>query len=233
MNTPAPIHELPELHNRLRVFRDRREAGAILSRMLANYRGSTAVVLAIPAGGVPVATEIAEQLHLPLDVIVVSKFTLPWNTEAGYGALAFDGTERLNQELVARAGLSARQIAEGREQTRNKVAQRLERWRGTRPFPDLSSRTAILVDDGLASGYTVQVAIAALRHQGALQIVVAIPTAHTESLLRVASDVEAIYCANIREGLRFAVADAYEFWTDVSDEAVTTCLSRFNQANAN
>lgn len=223
--TPAPerLHELPGLRNRTAVFRDRAHAGALLADMLARYRGGPAIVLAIPAGGVPVAAELAHRLQLPLDVAVVSKLTLPWNTEAGFGALAFDGTLRLNDELVARAGLGAADIEEARRHAQDKVTRRERILRGARPFPDLRRRTAIVVDDGLASGFTLRVAVEALRHQGAGDIVVAIPTAHAESIARLLVQVEAIYCANVRDGLRYAVADAYQQWSDV-DEATAARL---------
>lgn len=223
---PSPLHELAALHNRLRVFRDRRHAGAVLADLLAGFRGGPALVLAIPAGGVPVAAELAQRLALRLDVLVVSKLTLPWNTEAGYGALAFDGTEQLNEDLVLRAGLGAEQVDAGRAQTRQKIARRVAQWRGTRPFPELSARPVIVVDDGVASGFTLRVAIEVLRNRRAGQIIVAVPTAHAESLGSLLPQVDAIYCANVREGIRYAVADAYEVWTDVTDEAVTQLLGR-------
>src|SRR3989337_982054 len=96
----ANVFEHSDLRNRVRMFRDRAHAGQILADMLRSYRASDALVLAIPAGGVPVAAAIARALELPLDVAVVSKITLPWNTESGYGAVAFDGTGCLNQDLV-------------------------------------------------------------------------------------------------------------------------------------
>lgn len=105
-NLPANVISLAALHNRTRVFRDRAHAGKILADLLAPYRAAEAVVLGIPAGGVPVAAVVADTLRLSLDIAVVSKLTLPWNTEAGYGALAFDGTLRLNETLVRQAGLS-------------------------------------------------------------------------------------------------------------------------------
>jgi len=223
-NLPANVISLAALYNRPRVFRDRAHAGAILADMLARYRGGGAIVLGIPAGGVPVAAVLAESLRLPLDVAVVSKLTLPWNTEAGYGALAFDGTLRLNEALVEQAGLTEAQIEQGAARTRDKVARRVQQWRGERPFPDVTTCTAILVDDGLASGFTMLVAIEALRHQQAKEIVVAVPTAHAESAQRVARLVETLYCPNLREGPRFAVAEAYETWIDVDEESVRQLL---------
>jgi predicted phosphoribosyltransferase len=221
---PGRVIELPALRNRLGVFRDRTHAGEVLADMLSIYRGSNALVLGIPAGGVPVAVAIARALALPLDVAVVNKLTLPWNTEAGYGALAFDGTLRLNAALVARAGLSEADVETGKARAQEKVARRMKLLRGNRPFPDLSQRSAILVDDGLASGFTLMVAIEALRQQKAKEIVVAVPTAHADSAARIAPLVEALYCSNLRDGASFAVADAYQDWNEVAEETVVTLL---------
>jgi len=222
--SPGRVVELPALRDRLGVFRDRTHAGEVLADMLSAYRGSNALVLSIPAGGAPVAAAIARVLALPLDVAVVSKLTLPWNTETGYGALAFDGTLRLNEMLMARAGLSEADIEAGKARAQEKVARRMKLLRGDRPFPDLSQCSAILVDDGLASGFTLMVAIEALRHQNAKEIVVAVPTAHAESAARIAPLVEALYCPNLREGTSFAVADAYQEWSDVAEEDLVTLL---------
>jgi putative phosphoribosyl transferase len=222
------IIERPELRDRVRVFRDRHHAGEMLAEMLSSYNKSEAIVLAIPAGGVPVAAAIAQKLEIALDVAVVSKITLPWNTEAGYGAVAFDKTMRLNEDLVANLGLTEKQIKEGIEQTSEKVLRRVKRFRGDAPFPDLAKHRTILVDDGLASGFTMLVAIEALRKAGTQHLSVAVPTGPASSLPRMASEVEALYCANIRAGFGFAVADAYEEWTDVTEEEALV-LYRENQ----
>jgi putative phosphoribosyl transferase len=223
---PPNIIERPELRDRPRVFRNRHHAGEVLAEMLSSYSKTDDIVLAIPAGGVPVAAVIAKQLHIPLDVAVVSKITLPWNTEAGYGAVAFDGTMRLNEDLVPRLGLTEEQIRQGIDETTRKVQRRVKRFRGDRPLPDLTKRQAMLVDDGLASGFTLLVAVEALRKAGAQHICVAVPTGHASSLPRMASEVEALYCANIRGGFSFAVADAYEAWTDVTEEEARALYER-------
>jgi len=210
--------DIAELRDRIYVFRDRVHAGMVLTGMLEQYRDTNALVLGIPAGGLPVAAVIADELELSLDVIVVSKITLPWNTEAGYGAVAFDGTVRLNQRLVEGLRLSEADIRQGMEKTSRKVAMRATAFRGERPFPDVSRVPVILVDDGLASGFTMLVAIEALRKTGASHIAVAVPTGHDKSIRMIADHVERLYCANIRYGSSFAVADAYESWSDVSDE---------------
>lgn len=223
------IVERRQLHGRSYVFKDRAAAGRVLAEMLEKYRGSDALVLAVPAGGVAVASVIAEELNLPLDVAVVSKITPSWNSEVGYGAVAFDGTMRLNEELLSRMRLSEQEIQEGTKKTEQKVARRVKRLRGDRPMLDFR-HPVILVDDGLASGFTLIVAIEALRKSGAQEIILAVPTAHEESLQRVLEKVEAIYCPNIRGGFSFAVAEAYEDWHDLDEEEVIKILSEFYPA---
>jgi len=220
------IFELKELHNRSYVFKDRSEAGKVLAGMLKDYRNGEAVVLAVPAGGVAVAVVIARELNLRLDVAVVSKITPSWNTEAGYGAVAFDGTIRLNEGFLSRTRMSDQEIEEGIKKTEQKVARRVKLLRGDRPMPDFK-HPVILVDDGLASGFTLVVAIEALRNAGCQEIILAVPTAHEESLQRVTEKVEAIYCPNIRGGFSFAVAEAYENWSDVEEADVIKILSDF------
>ena len=222
---PSQVVDLPELRDRLGVFRDRAHAGKILAEMLKGHAVGDALVMAIPAGGVPVASVLAEQLNLQLDVAVVNKITLPWNTEAGYGAVAFDGTVRLNNELAARVGLTDEEVRAGIEKTSNKVARRLRDLRGNRAFPDISAHPVIVVDDGLASGFTMCVAVEAFRKAGGSHIVVAVPTGHQRSVERAATQVEIVYCANVRGGWSFAVADAYEQWVDVEEEEVLAILA--------
>lgn len=223
------VIDLPEYRDRVRVFRDRAHAGEILAGMLEDYRASRTLVMAIPAGGIPVAAALARRLSLPLDVAVVSKITLPWNTEAGYGAVAFDGTVRLNRDLLSRLGLSEKEIAEGKAATAGKVKRRVERFRGDRPYPDLIKERVILVDDGLASGFTLLVGVEALKRSGTGEIIVAVPTGSTGAVRRVAAEVDRLYCANIRGGWSFAVADAYERWTDVSEEEALRIFSTVSE----
>jgi len=224
------IFDLPKLRNRLGVFQDRASAGKALAGMLVEYRDSDAIVMGIPAGGMAVAVEIARELNLALDVAVVSKITLSWNSEVGYGAVAFDGTVLLNEELLSRLNLSDQEIQNGIEKTEQKVSRRVTMFRGDRPLPDFS-RPILLVDDGLASGFTLRVAIKALRRNGATNLILAVPTAHLESVQRVVEEVEAIYCPNLRSGLSFAVAEAYEQWSDLDEQEVIRILQQFKSGN--
>ncbi len=225
------IHDLERLRGRLHVFRDRREAGEVLADMLrAEPDLDDALVLAIPAGGVPVAAVIAERLGLPLDVAVVSKVLLPWTSEAGFGAVAFDGTEWLNREYVDYYRLTPTQVERALSEARHKVARRLRRFRGNRPLPDLRGRPVILVDDGLAAGSTLRAALTALRNQGAERIIVAVPTAPLHSAQAIAPLVSALYVANLRSGPSFAVADAYRHWHDVDEDEVLALLAAHARA---
>jgi len=227
--TNKKIFDLAGMRDRTHVFVDRRHAGEVLADMLKPYHATDTLVLAIPAGGIPVAAALAGQLNLLLDVAVVSKITLPWNSEAGYGAVAFDGTTILNEELVGRVGLSEAEIQKGISQTKEKVAKRLEIFQPHCLSPDCACQQLILVDDGLASGYTMQAAISALRSAGAQSIILAVPTAHQEAVEEFRRLVEVIYCPNIRSGLNFAVADAYQEWTDVSEQRAVEIFAAFNQ----
>jgi len=193
--------------------------------MLTAAAPDNAIVLAVPAGGVPVGREVAHRLNLPLDLLVVSKITLPWDTEAGYGAVAFDGTVRINEALVRRLRLSREDVEQGISRTREKVSRRQALLRGGRALPDFKGRPAIVVDDGLASGYTLSVGVEALRKSGVEKVMLAVPTGHLDSVERLAREADFIYCANIRSGWRFAVADAYECWTDVAEEELLEVMA--------
>jgi putative phosphoribosyl transferase len=223
---PQNVIELSELRDRVFVFRDREHAGETMATMLNRYEGSRAILFAIPAGGVPVAAVMAERLRLRLEVAVVSKITMPWNAEAGYGAVAFDGSVLFNEGILARIGLTNEQIEQGRRTTLEKVQRRLRKFRGDRPLPDMAATTAILVDDGLASGFTMLAAIEALRRIGSRDVAVAVPTASASAVERVAPAVESLYCANIRGGVSFAVASAYELWGDVEEQDAVNLFRR-------
>jgi predicted phosphoribosyltransferase len=221
------VHEISSLRDHAPVFRDRAHAGEVLAGMLEADRGSNALVLAIPAGGVPVAAEIARRLGLALDVAVVSKILLPWTTEAGFGAVAFDGSVWINEADVLDYHLSRADVQRSTERARDKVERRLRRLRGKRPLPLFAARRLILVDDGIAAGSTLRTAIAALRRQGTNEIVVAVPTGHLRSVELIAGLADAVYCANIRGGGRYAVADAYEEWRDLDEDEVAAILAAF------
>ena len=189
----------------------------MLSMLVGKLDLQHPLVLAIPAGGLPVAVPLAKSLNCQLDLAVVSKITLPWNTEAGYGAVAFDGGYLLNEAMIMAVGLSTTVVTSGLERTRAKVDRRVAVLRKDRPMPDMTEREIVVVDDGLASGFTMQVAVDAIRRAGAQKIIVAVPTGHDSSVQRLAENVDVVCCPNIRGGHSFAVASAYQHWNDVSE----------------
>jgi len=221
------LFDIPEFRNRTAVFRDREHAGEVLAEMLSDYNGNDNIIFAIPAGGVPVGAVIASKLNIPLEVAVISKITLPWNTEAGYGAVAFDGTIRLNRGMIERLGLTEKDIADGIDKTRKKVEKRLQKFQRGKSKHDIEGKIAILVDDGIASGFTMLVAIEALKNSGADKIIIAVPTVHLENIKQFLTLVDEIYCPNVRSGWSFAVADAYQYWSDVSEDEVMEILKEF------
>jgi putative phosphoribosyl transferase len=207
-------------------FRDRVHAGRELAKMLEEFRGTPALVLAIPAGGVPVARAIATELGLPLDVAPVSKVLYPWTTESGYGAVAFDGSVCLEESRMSAHGVSPAQVERAVGEARAKVERRLARLRAGRAPLALEGRTVIAVDDGIAGGATMRAAIAALRRAGAAAVVVAVPTAHKSALDAISRLAEAAHCANVRGGVSYAVADAYAQWCDLGDDEIEALLRR-------
>ena len=219
----------PNLRNRTQVFPDRRAAGQRLADMLGDYRGKALRLFAIPAGGVPVAAPIARALSTSLDLVIVRKIQLPWTTEAGFGALDPEGTPIFNEALLSRMPLSPQQIAAQVAKTLANVKEREQRLRGGRPYPDLAGATALVVDDGLASGYTMQAAVRFLKSKGASRLLVAVPTALDRTAQALLPQVDLLVCANLRSGLSFAVAAAYENWYDVDEKEVLDILD--NLAN--
>jgi putative phosphoribosyl transferase len=222
----------PTLRNRTYVFADRTAAGMRLAEMLRDYQGKPFRLFAIPAGGVPVAAEIARALAVPLDLVIVRKIQLPWTTEAGFGALDPEGTPLFNEALLSHLPLTPPQISTQVAKTLANLKEREARLRGSRPYPDLTGETIIMVDDGLASGYTMRVAVRFLRGKGAGKLIVAVPTALDRTAQALLPLVDLLVCPNLRGGLSFAVADAYENWYDVDEKEVLDLLASVAQPKA-
>ena len=220
----------PALRNRTYVFADRAAAGKRLAEMLRDYEGKPLRLFAIPAGGVPVAAQIARALAVPLDLVIVRKIQLPWTTEAGFGALDPDGTPLMNEALLSRYPLSPQQIEAQVAKTLANLKEREEHLRGGRPYPELAGATTIIVDDGLASGYTMRAAVRFLKGKGAGELIVAVPTALDRTAQALLPLVDLLVCPNLRGGMSFAVAEAYENWYDVDQKEVLDLLAGLAQA---
>jgi predicted phosphoribosyltransferase len=216
--------EDPALRDRIHVFADRSHAGRLLAEGLFLDKGQEARLFAIPAGGVPVAAEIASRLAIPLDLVIVRKIQLPWTTEAGFGALNPGGEAIFNQELLRRVPLTPQEMETQVQKTAAALKQREDRLRGGKPYPQLGNLPVIIVDDGLASGYTMRAAIQFLKGRGAGRTTVAVPTGSARTVEELLPLVDELICLNVRGGFTFAVADAYENWYDLTEGEVLGIL---------
>ena len=205
-------------------FADRRAAGRELAQHLRSYAGrDDVVVLGLPRGGVPVAYEVARALDAPLDVFVVRKLGLPGHEELAVGAIASGGVRVLNEEVVSATGIDARDVDAVAERERAELARRERAYRGDRAPIDVEGRTAIVVDDGLATGATMRAAVTALRQRQAAGIVVAVPTASPRTCAEVGEMVDEIVCAHTPE--RFmAVGLWYRDFAPTTDDEVRRLL---------
>jgi predicted phosphoribosyltransferase len=221
----AEIVDESIFRNRTHVFDDRLQAGELLAKKLEEYRAmKDAYVLAIPAGGVQVAFVVAKRLMIPLDLAITRKLHVPWNREVGFGAISWDGTMFLNEPLIASLGLTREDIDRCVVEEKEVIRRRLQKFRGDKPFPDLKDKTTIIVDDGLASGFSMLTTLKTIEQMGVKEAIVAVPTAPISAINLVRSHADKVVCLNIRSGPMFAVADAYKKWYDLEDEDVIDIL---------
>jgi predicted phosphoribosyltransferase len=215
------ITDNPLLRERRFVFADRHDAGRQLGALVKTLPFvRNPLVLAIPAGGVPVGREVAVALGAPMSLAVVRKIRIPGTTESGFGAVTWDGQVLINQPLKEALGLSEADVDAAVAQTRENVNARVALFTGRMPVPVMAGKTIILTDDGLASGFTMLAAIQAIRRQNPARVIVAVPTASATSAELVARYADHVVCLNIRSGRTFAVAEAYREWYDLDDREV-------------
>ena len=207
-------------------YEDRFEAGRRLAGMLSAYAHRTdVVVLALPRGGVPVGFEVAMALGAPLDVFVVRKLGVPGHEELAMGAIASGGVRVLDSNVVQLADVSEEDVQRITAIEQRELARRERRYRGDRPFPDVRGKTAILIDDGLATGSTMRAAVAALRQEGPSKIVVAVPVAAPEVCAAFRTVADEIFCASTPAPFH-AVGLWYEDFTQTTDDEVRDLLER-------
>ncbi len=206
------------------IFENRHDAGRQLAAQLRGYADQSVAVLAIPNGGVPVALEVAGALKADLDLIISRKIPIPLSPEAGFGAVADDGTIILNEEAVKRIGLSRQQIEYEASKVRVEIKRRSMLYRGERPLVRLGDRTVIIVDDGLASGYTMMAAAESVRHRRPREIVVAVPCASALAVKQLEKVADRVITCATSFIPRFAVAEFYHHWYDLTDDEVVRYL---------
>lgn len=206
------------------LFVDRQAAGLALAVRLTEYDWPSPRVLAIPNGGVAVAAPMAGAMGWPLSVMVVRKIQLPWTTEAGFGAITSAGEVVLNEEMVRAVGLTRETVAAQVEETRAQIRARTQRFAAHLPPDDLSRHTAVLVDDGLASGVTMLAAVSSARLLSPALVAVAVPVAHAQALALVREEADEVVALHVQPEYPFAVASFYEDWYDLGDTQTLALL---------
>ncbi len=211
------------------MFIDRRDAGRRLGQALAPLRQRNPVVIGLPRGGVVVADEVARALDAPLDILVVRKLGAPGQPELGLGAIAEGGVTALNDRLIDMLGVHPSALAAVAAHEHAELERRVRTYRGNRPPFDVSGRMVILVDDGLATGYTARAAARALRARAADSIVLAVPVAAPETAEELKEEVDDVVAL---ETPRFfgAVGQWYQDFSQTSDAEVLAILERRGDA---
>jgi predicted phosphoribosyltransferase len=219
---------------RYHVFHDRVEAGVLLAKFIAQVASEPFdMVVGLVAGGVPVSYSVSKELGVPMDVVVVKKITYPWTTEAGFGAVAPDGLYEFNREAARHAGFSLGDVEREAGRVHQYVISRTLKLRDSLDYSNVKGRKVILVDDGIATGYTMIVAIKFLRRAGAPEVTVATPTASLDGALAVSKEAYKLLVLNLRTGPFYAVADAYREWHDVSDEEAKQYIEKAKEGTHN
>ncbi len=208
------------------LFADRRDAGRQLAEALARQRYSDPVVLALPRGGVPVGFEVAKALGAPLDVLIVRKIGAPGHPELGIGAVV-DGSDPhvvLNADVIRQIRPSDAYIEQEKQRQLAEIERRRRRYFGDRPATAVEGRTAIVVDDGIATGGTVRAALRGIADSKPARLVLAVPVAPADSLAELADDCDEIVCLVTPEPF-YAVGAHYRDFTQTTDDDVVRLLA--------
>jgi len=206
------------------LFKDRYDAGRQLARILKKFRDENVVILALPRGGVPVAFEVAKYLDAEMDIFLVKKIGVPKREELAMGAIATGGVRILNKNIIDIMNISDETIEETSEKEKKELERREKKYRDERPFPSLKNKTAILIDDGLATGASMRAAIKALRELNPAKIVVAVPTASQSICREFESETDEIICAYTPVVFK-GVGEWYEDFSQTTDDEVIGLIS--------
>ncbi len=221
-------------------YESRLKAGKFLAEFIVNKRNSLrkhflkdsaqVFCFAIPNGGVPITEGFCSKYNLNYDILIVRKIKIPYNTEAGFGAVTTDGTVLINEPLLNQLNLSEKEIHDSINLTKKEIAERLNLYNKDidlkQTFKEnIRNKCIFILDDGLASGFTMLAAISMIKKYLPLKIFIVVPTAPLRTVKRIKLDVDYVFCPNIRDALRFAVADAYKNWYDVPESEVLKIIS--------
>ncbi len=207
------------------LFKDRQEAGEKLTARLEAYHGRQPLILAVPRGGVMVAEPVWESLGGELDLIITRKIGAPYQPELAIGAVSGDGFVMLNNNIVSRLKVTEDYINRAAEEEQNEIKRRLKIYRGNRPLPEVDNRLVILIDDGVATGYTMLAALRSLQEKKPARLVLAIPVGPPDTLRMLENEVNELVC--LEAPVQFAaVGQFYRHFDQVSDAEVTAILQK-------
>ena len=204
-------------------FRDRVEAGKKLAEALKEFEGKELVVLGIPRGGVVVAGEVARALGAPLDVVITRKIEAPGEPEYGIGAVTQEGDVVLDKRAAEAVGATREHLDAQVRQKKEEVRQRMERFRGETPYPTLKGKVVIIVDDGIATGSSVEAAVMSVKKRDPMEVVVAVPVAPPDTVESLKADGTRVVCLETPE-VFFAIGQFYQRFDQVEDSEVRRIL---------
>ena len=207
------------------LFYDRTDAGRRLAKLLKRRIQGPCIVLAIPRGGVVVGYEVAKELGCPLDVVISRKVGAPAQPELAVGAVAEDGVVFVDEEIAGLVGVSRDYVERRAREELGEVRRRAEEYRGGREMPDLSGKTVILVDDGLATGLTMMAAVHMARNKGAEKVVVAVPVSPPETVAKLRRHADEVICLETPTNF-YAIGQFYERFDQLTDEETNSILRK-------
>lgn len=215
------------------LFENRYDAGRKLAEKMTEFNGKNALVLAIPNGGVAVALGVALAIGADFDIVISRKLPLPLSPEGGFGSITDDGTIILDETMVKHAKLTQQQIDYQVNQVRKNIMQRSLLYHKDRRPISIANRTVVIVDDGLASGYTMKAAIASIRKRKPASVISAVPVGPERVVNEIRKVADKLVVCAAGTNPEFYVSDYYRAWYDVTDDEVLTCLREFSMRKHN
>ena len=212
-----------DYHRQKAIFENRYDAGRQLAEKLSIYKKEPLIVLAIPNGGIPVGMQVALALDADLDLVISRKVPIPLRPEGGFGAVADDGTTILNQNVLKKIDLTDKQVNYQVNKVRNEIQHRSLLYRGNKPLSIVKGKIAIVIDDGLASGYTMMAAIESVRRRQPKHIIAAVPAASASAIKNVEKTADRVITVVASFAPKFYISDFYRYWNVLTDAEGLKC----------
>ena len=212
------------------MFKDREDAGRRLLKELERFRSENPLILAIPRGGVVIAHEMIKELAMEWDLIIPRKIGAPNNKEVAIGAVSYDGSYFTDKDYVAMLGISNRYIEEETAFQLDEIKRRMREYKGTDDFPNVRNRTVIIVDDGIATGFTILAAIKSVKKQGANKVIIAVPVAPKDTVERLSKEVDEVICLEVPEEF-YAVGMHYMNFSEVTEVEIAAIMNDLGEVD--